>query len=131
MFKGFRDFILRGNVVDLAVGVMIGASFGAVVTALVKGILTPLIAAFFQQPDFSMLAVTLNGSKLMYGDFINALVSFLLSATVVYFFVVTPLNKIMIRFKGPVEETTKTCPECLSVIPLKAKRCAHCGIVVV
>lgn len=130
MLKGFKDFIVRGNVVDLAVGVMIGASFGAVVTALVKGILTPLIAAIFQQPDFSALALTIHGSKLMYGDFINALISFLISATVVYFFVVTPINKVMVRFKGPVEETTKTCPECLSTIPLKAKRCAHCAVVV-
>jgi large conductance mechanosensitive channel len=128
MIKGFKDFIMRGNVVDLAVGVMIGASFGAVVTTLVKGILTPLIAAIFQQPDFSALSFTLNNSKIMYGEFINAVVSFLISATVVYFFIVTPLNKIMLRLKGPIEETTKTCPECLSTIPLAAKRCAHCGV---
>lgn len=126
MLKGFKDFILRGNVVDLAVGVMIGASFGAVVTALVKGVLTPFIAAFFKQPDLSTLAFTINGSNIMYGDFVNALVSFLISATVVYFLVVTPINKIMTRLKGPVEETTKKCPECLSTIPREAKRCAFC-----
>lgn len=126
MLKGFRDFILRGNVVDLAVGVLIGASFNAVTTALVKDILTPLIAAIFQKPDFSALALTINGSRFLYGEFINAAISFLITAAAVYFFVVTPVNKIMLRLKGPVEETTKTCPECLSAIPLKARRCAHC-----
>ncbi|MCI0558140.1 MAG: large conductance mechanosensitive channel protein MscL [Nitrososphaera sp.] len=130
ILKGFKDFILRGNVVDLAVGVMIGASFGAVTTSLVKDILTPLIAAILQQPDFSTLAFSLNGTKLMYGAFMNTVVSFLITATAVYFFVVTPLNKIMLRLKGPVDETTKTCPECLSTIPLKARRCAHCAVVV-
>lgn len=126
MLKGFRDFILRGNVVDLAVGVMIGASFGAVVTALVKGILTPLISAIFKQPDFSTLAFSIRGSDILYGDFLNATASFLISATVVYFFVITPINKIMLSLKGPVEVTTKKCPECLSTIPLQAKRCAFC-----
>lgn len=128
MLKGFRDFILRGNVVDLAVGLLIGASFGAVVNALVKGILTPLIAAIFKQPDFSALAVTVRGSQIMFGDFLNATVSFLISATVIYFFVITPINKVMLSIKGPVvvEPSTKECPECLSKIPIKAKRCAFC-----
>ncbi|MBI5004300.1 large conductance mechanosensitive channel protein MscL [Candidatus Kaiserbacteria bacterium] len=129
MLKGFRDFILRGNVVDLAVGVMIGASFGAVVTTLVKGILTPLISALFSQPDFSKLSFTIHGSQILYGDFLNATASFLITATVIYFIVVTPLNELMLAFKGPVvpeDPTTKECPECLSKIPKKAKRCAFC-----
>lgn len=99
MLKGFRDFVLRGNVVDLAVGVVIGASFGALVTALVKDILTPLIAAIFTQPDFSQLTFTLNGSKFMYGEFINAVIAFLIAAGTIYFFVVLPMNKLLTRFK--------------------------------
>lgn len=126
MLKGFRDFILRGNVVDLAVGVMIGASFGAVVTALVKGVLTPLISAIFKQPDFSVLAFSIRGSNILFGDFLNATFSFLISATVIYFFVITPINKVMLTIKGPVEDTTKKCPECLSTINIKARRCAFC-----
>lgn len=103
MLKGFRDFILRGNVVDLAVGVVIGASFGTVVTALVKDLLTPLIAALVTQPDFSALIFTVNGSKFLYGDFINALIAFLISAFSIYFFVVMPMNKLLERFKKPAE----------------------------
>jgi len=99
MIAGFRDFILRGNVVDLAVGVVIGAAFGSVVSALVKDILTPLIAAVFTQPDFSQLVFTLNGSKFMYGEFINALIAFVIAAGTVYFFVVLPMNKFLARFK--------------------------------
>lgn len=129
MLNGFKQFILRGNVVDLAVGVVVGAAFGAVVTALVKDILTPLIAAIVKQPDFSDLSFTINGSKFMYGDFINALVAFFLVASAVYFFVVVPINKLVARMnkdKKSADPITKKCTECLSVIPLEAKRCAFC-----
>lgn len=126
MFKGFKEFIMRGNVVDLAVGVVMGAAFGTVVTALVKGILTPLIGALFRTPDFSGLYFKLNGSKFLYGDFVNALISFLLVAVGVYFFVVVPMNAVMKRVKRPVDATTKKCPECLSEVPVAARRCAFC-----
>ena len=129
MLKGFKDFILRGNVVDLAVGVVVGAAFGTVVSAIVKDLLTPLIAAIVKQPNFSNLTFTVNGSEFMYGDFINALISFLLVATAVYFFVVLPINKLTEKFKKPgppVESNTKKCPECLSEIPKAATRCAFC-----
>jgi large conductance mechanosensitive channel len=105
--KGFRDFILRGNVVDLAVGVVIGAAFGTVVTSLVKDILTPFIAAVVKQPNFSGLMFTLNGSQFLYGDFLNALISFLIVAATIYFFVVLPVNRLMARFKGPPEAPHK------------------------
>ncbi len=105
--KGFRDFILRGNVVDLAVGVMIGAAFGTVVTALVKDLMTPFIAALIQQPDFSKLVFTVRGSQFLYGDFLNALISFLIVAATIYFFVVMPVNKLMTRFKGSPEAPKK------------------------
>jgi large conductance mechanosensitive channel len=129
MLKGFRQFILRGNVVDLAVAVVIGAAFGAVVAAFVKDLLTPLIAAIFGKPDFSALYADLNGSRFMYGDFINSLVSFLLVAAAVYFFVVLPMNAYMAykkRGEAPPDPTTKQCPECLSEIPIGAHRCAFC-----
>ena len=130
MLKDFRKFILRGNVVDLAVAVVIGAAFGAVVNSLVADLITPLIAAFGGQPDFSSLSFSINGSKLMYGSFINALLSFLILATVVFFFVVQPLNKLMGKLK-PSDEVEKPaereCPECLSGIPAAAKRCKYCG----
>jgi large conductance mechanosensitive channel len=130
MLKGFKKFILRGNVVELAVGVVIGASFGNVVNSLVKGFLTPLIAVIAKVPDFSGLAFTLNGSKFMYGEFVSALISFLLVAVSVYFFVVLPLNALIARTKrGRVEDPdVKNCHECLSEIPYRAKRCAHCTI---
>ncbi len=133
MLEGFKDFILRGNVVDLAVGVVIGASFGAVVTALVKGLLTPLIGAVAKVPDFSGLFFTLNGSKFMYGELINAVISFLLVAAAVYFFVVLPVNKLMekVSKKKEAVANTKKCKECLSEIPLDAKRCGHCTQAVV
>ncbi len=129
MLKGFRDFILRGNVVDLAVAVVIGGAFGAIVTALVTDIINPLIAAIVHKPDFSALVLNVNGGKIMYGLFLNALVSFILIAATVYFFVVVPLNKLMARFKpAPAEPPAmKPCPECLSDIPLAAKRCSHCA----
>ena len=127
--KGFKQFLLRGNVVDLAVGVVIGAAFGAVVTALVKDLLTPLIAAIVKQPDFSALTFTVNDSKFLYGDFINALLSFLIIATAVYFFVVLPINALVARTRKepvPADPTTRKCPECLSEIPIEARKCAFC-----
>lgn len=128
MLKGFKQFILRGNVVDLAVGVVMGAAFGAVVTSVVKDLLTPLIAAIVGKPDFSSIAMEVNGSKLMLGNFLNALISFLLIATAVYFFIVLPVNAIISRARKepPPDPTTKKCPECLSEIPIDARRCAHC-----
>jgi large conductance mechanosensitive channel len=133
MLKGFKEFVLRGNVVDLAVAVVIGGAFGAIVTALVKDLITPLVAALAGKPDFSALTFTINGSKFLYGDFINAVVSFLLVAGAIYFFVVVPINAINSRVKkpAPVEApTTRPCPECLSVIPIAARRCAHCTALV-
>ena len=127
--KGFREFVLRGNVLDLAVAVVMGAAFGAVVTALVKDLLTPLIAAIVGAPDFSGISITVNGSKLLIGDFMNAIIAFLMLATVVYFFVVLPVNHLMARLKRgevPPDPTTKKCPECLSEIPIKARRCGFC-----
>jgi large conductance mechanosensitive channel len=126
MFKGFRDFVLRGNVVDLAVGVVIGAAFGTVVTAFVKDLLTPLIAALVKKPDFSGFAWDVNGSKFLYGDFVNAIISFLLIATAVYYFVVLPVNHLMKRFEKQALPDKKKCPECQSDIPVAAKRCGFC-----
>ncbi len=119
---------MRGNVVDLAVGVVIGAAFTSIVNSLVKDLLTPLVAAIFRQPDFSGLYFTLNHSRFMYGSFINALVSFLIVASTVYFFVVIPINTLIAkaRKEAPEDPATKKCPECLSEIPKEAKRCAHC-----
>lgn len=128
MLKGFKQFILKGNVVDLAVGVVIGVSFGSVVSALVKDIITPIIGVFGGTPDFSALTFTINNSKFLIGDFINALLSFVIVSAVIYFFVVVPMNKLMTmtRKEKPLDPTTKKCPECLSIIPLDAKRCAFC-----
>lgn len=128
VLKEFKQFLLRGNVVDLAVGVVVGAAFGTVVTALVKDILTPLIAAVAKVPDFSGLSFTLNGSKFMYGDFINAVISFLLVASAIFFFVIKPMNLLIERSRKepPADPTTKKCTECMSEIPLTAKRCAFC-----
>jgi large conductance mechanosensitive channel len=128
MIKGLKDFLFRGNVIDLAVAVVIGAAFGAVVTAFVKDLLTPLIAALVGKPDFSELTLTINNSRFLYGDFINALVSFLLVGAAVYFFVVVPMRYYLAR-GGPAEPTTRKCPECLSEIPIAARRCAHCTVV--
>jgi len=132
MFKEFRQFLLRGNVVDLAVGVVVGAAFGTVVTALVTDLLTPLIAAIAKVPDFSGLFFIINGSKFMYGHLINTLISFLLVAIAVFFFVVKPMNMLMakVRKEPPADPTTKKCKECLSEIPLEAKRCSHCAQIV-
>jgi len=129
MLNDFKKFILRGNAVDLAIAVVIGAAFGAIVTALVKDLVTPLIGAIGGKPDFSNLYFTLNHSKFMYGDFLNAVISFLLIAAVIFFCVVQPLNKFVAmsnRNKTVEEPTEKKCPECLSQIPKAARRCAFC-----
>src|ERR1041384_5693164 len=129
MFQGFKQFMLRGNVLDLAVAVVMGAAFGGVVTALVKDLITPLIAAIVGKPDFSAIAFTVNGSKFLIGDFINAVVSFLLIAAAVYFFVIVPVNALMARLRrgeAPPDPTTKKCTECLSEVPIAARRCAFC-----
>jgi large conductance mechanosensitive channel len=129
MLKGFRDFILRGNVTDLAVAVVIGAAFTAIVNALVTDIVSPLIAAIVHKPDFSALILDINGGKIKYGDFMNAIISFLLIAAVVYFVFVLPINALMKKFR-PAEAAppvTRPCPECLSDIPIGAKRCSHCA----
>jgi large conductance mechanosensitive channel len=130
MLSGFKQFILRGNVVDMAVGVVIGAAFGGVVAALTKDLLTPLIAAVVGKPDFSAISFTINGTLFPVGDFINACVSFLLIAAAIYFFVVTPLNALVSRMRkadAPADPTTRKCPECLSEIPIEAQRCAYCA----
>jgi large conductance mechanosensitive channel len=126
--KGFQAFLLRGNVVDLAVGFVIGVAFGGVVTALVKDLVTPLIAALFGKPDFGALTFTVNNSKFLYGDFINAVVSFTVVAAVIYYFVVVPFTALIARMRKepPADPTTKKCPECLSEIPIDARRCAFC-----
>jgi large conductance mechanosensitive channel len=126
--QGFKQFLLRGNVVDMAVGIVIGAAFGTVVTSFVKDLLTPLIAAIVRAPDFSRIAFTLNGSRFPIGDFINALISFLIIAAAVYFAVVLPINALVARMhrEPPADPTTKKCPECISEIPIQAKRCAFC-----
>lgn len=129
VLRDFKQFVLRGNVVDLAVAVVIGAAFGAIVTSLVKDLVTPLIAAIGGKPNFSSLYFTLNGSKFMYGDFLNAVISFLLLAAVVFFFIVQPINKLTEyanRQKAPDDPSEKKCPHCLSDIPKAATRCAFC-----
>lgn len=128
--KGFRNFISRGNLIDLAVAVVIGTAFTAVVTAIVADLITPLIAAVGGQHDFSKLTFTVHGSTFKYGAFINALLSFLIIAAVVYFLIVAPMAKITARFKREVEVTTRDCPECLSTIPIAATRCMYCTTVV-
>ena len=129
MLKGFRQFLLRGNVVDLAVGVVIGAAFGALVTAFVKDLLTPLIAAVAGKPDFSALSFTVNGAKFAYGDFLNMVISFLLISAAVYFCVIVPVNRLVSRARRepPADPATKKCPECLMEIPIDARRCGHCA----
>ena len=128
MIQEFKEFILRGNVVDLAVAVVIGAAFGAVVTSLVADIITPIIGAIVGEPDFSQLDFTINDSRFTYGNFLNALFAFLTIAAAVFFLVVKPVNMLMERSKTerPVEETTRDCPQCLSSIPRAARRCAYC-----
>ncbi len=129
MLKDFKKFILRGNTVDLAVAVVVGAAFGAIVTALVKDLITPLIAAIGGQPDFSHLHITINNSQFMYGDFINAVVSFLIIASVIFFLVIQPINRLTTRAarnKTTDEPTTKKCRHCMSEIQIDATRCAFC-----
>ena len=132
MLKEFKQFLLRGSVVDLAVGVVVGAAFGAIVNALVADFITPFIAAIFQAPDFGGLSFTIHGSKFAYGHFLNTLVSFLLIASAVFFLVVKPMNLLIHhsrRGESP-DPTTKKCPECKSEIPIDARRCAHCTQVI-
>ncbi len=128
MLKDFRDFVLRGNVLDLAVGVVIGAAFGAVVTSLVADLITPIIGAVGGSRDFSALHFTVNGSAFRYGHFLNAVIAFVLIAAAVFFLIVRPVNALMARFKteADVNTPTRPCPECLSQIPAPARRCAFC-----
>lgn len=126
--KGFRQFLLRGNVIDLAVAIVIGAAFVAVVNAFVKDIVTPLIAAIGGQRDFSALDFTINKSRFLYGDFLNQVISFVLIAAIVYYLIVLPVNTLISRARRepPTDPTTKKCQECLSEIPIDARRCAFC-----
>ena len=128
MIKGFRTFILRGNVIDLAVAVIIGAAFTAIVTSLVTNIITPLVAAIVGKPDFSALTLNIHGGIIKYGSFLNSVIDFLLLASVVYFLIVVPMNYVMARITKPVvaEPTTKVCPQCISDVPLIATRCKFC-----
>lgn len=129
MLKEFKQFLLRGNVVDLAVGVVIGAAFGSVVTALVSDILTPFISAVAKVPDLGGLSFFVNGSRILYGHFLNSLISFILVATTVFFFVIKPINLLVSRSRreSPVDPTETKCSECLSDIPISAKRCKYCA----
>ena len=126
--KGFREFITRGNLLELAVAVIIGTAFTAVVTAIVKDLITPLIGAIWRQPNFSSLTFTVHGSKFLYGDFINALLAFVIIAAVVYFLIVLPMAKLIMRLERNKEATERDCPECLSAIPLSATRCKYCTV---
>jgi large conductance mechanosensitive channel len=127
MIKGFRDFILRGNVIDLAVAVIIGAAFASITKSLVEDIITPLIAAVIGKPDFSYLVLNIEKTPIRYGNFLNAVIYFLIIAFVIYFLLVLPVQKLLARIKGPEAVANKTCPECLSEIPLAAHRCKFCG----
>ncbi|HET9467955.1 MAG TPA: large conductance mechanosensitive channel protein MscL [Vicinamibacterales bacterium] len=129
MLKGFKEFVLRGNVLDLAIAVVIGAAFTNLINALVKDLITPLIGALVGKPDFSAWVVTVNGSPFLIGDFVNAVIAFVLMAAAVYFFVVAPMNAWIERRRrgqAPPDPTTKKCPECLSEVPIAARRCAFC-----
>jgi large conductance mechanosensitive channel len=130
MFKGFRDFILRGNVMDLAVAVIIGAAFTAIVTALTDNIIKPLLGAVIGKPDFGYLVGHINGGEIKYGNFVTAIVNFLILAAVVYFFLVLPTQYLLKKFNPPAAEAppaTKTCGECLSDVPVAARRCKFCA----
>ena len=127
MLKGFRDFVLRGNVLDLAVAVIIGAAFTSIVASITKDIINPLVAAIIGKPDFSALVLHLHGGVITYGNFINAVIAFVLLAAVIYFLIVLPANRLMAKFKGREAVTNKTCGECLSEIPVAARRCKFCG----
>jgi large conductance mechanosensitive channel len=126
MLKGFKDFISRGNVIDLAVAVVIGTAFAALVKSLVENLLTPVVAAIIGEPNFSYLHFTINGSVFYYGNFINATITFLSVAAAVYYLVVLPLERTKKRSESDVEPGIRDCPECLSEIPVAARRCAHC-----
>ncbi len=130
MLSGFKQFLMRGNVVDLAVGVVIGAAFGSVVNSLVADLITPLISAVAKLPDFSKLAIVLNGTSIGYGKFLNAVIAFVIVAAAIYFLVVTPMARLIARVSGPKSPTTKSCDECLSEIPSEARRCKHCTQVI-
>ena len=127
MLNNFKRFLLRGNVIDLAVAVVIGAAFGAVVNSLVKDMITPVLG-IPGSIDFSGLKFSINGSTFMYGSFLNSIISFIVIAAIVYFFIVVPVNALIARTRTekPADPTTRKCPECLSEIPIAAKRCAHC-----
>ena len=126
MLKEFREFLLRGNLIEIAVGLVLALAFTAVVTSFVENLITPLIAAVFGQPDFSGLDFEINGSVFRYGEFLNAVLAFVLIAAVLFFLVVKPLNALAARRAGDEEASTRACPECLSDIPAGARRCAHC-----
>ena len=128
MFNDFKAFLLRGNVIDLAVAVVIGAAFKAIIDSFVTDLVTPMIGAFGGEPDFSTLHFTINSSRFMYGAFINQVISFVIIAAVIFFFVITPVNALMARAKKEpaADPTLKKCPECVSDIPVNAKRCAFC-----
>ncbi|GAA3442379.1 large conductance mechanosensitive channel protein MscL [Planomonospora venezuelensis] len=126
MLSGFKKFLLRGNVLELAVAVMIGTAFNAIVQSLVKDVFTPMLAAIGGQPRFEDLVLHVGSSPIRYGVFLNAVFSFLIMAAVVYFFVITPYEKLTARFSTPEETTLRECPECLSEIPKAAVRCSHC-----
>ncbi|MGH7195181.1 MAG: large conductance mechanosensitive channel protein MscL [Candidatus Saccharimonadales bacterium] len=129
ILKDFKKFILRGNVVDLAVAVVIGAAFGKIITALVSDFITPLIASIYSSSSFAKDYFTFNGSKFMYGDFVNAIITFVIIAAVIFFLIIQPINKLHARAerrKTPLEPTDRACPECLSLVPKAASRCAFC-----
>lgn len=129
MLKGFKEFVLRGNVLDLAIAVVLGAAFSNLITAMVKDLITPLIGALIGKPDFSAWVVTVNGSEFLVGDFLNALIAFVLMAAAIYVFVVAPMNAWIARRRrgeAPTDPTTKKCPECISEVPIAARRCAFC-----
>lgn len=128
--KGFRQFLMRGNLIELAVAVVIGTAFTAIVTALVKDLITPLIAAVGGQPNFSKIAFTVHKSTFSIGDFINALVSFVIIASVVYFLLVMPMAKLVERLNRHKAATERDCPECLSAIPVAATRCKFCTAII-
>jgi large conductance mechanosensitive channel len=126
MLKGFRDFLLRGNVVDLAVAVVIGAAFSAIVASLVSDLINPLLSAIVGKPDFSAFVLTVHGGKIKYGNFMNAVITFLLNASAVYFLFVLPFSALLKRFAAPPPPSTRACPQCLGDIPLAATRCKFC-----
>lgn len=126
MLREFRQFIFRGNLIDLAVAIVVGTAFGLLVTAFVADLITPIVAAIFGKPDFGALTFTINGSVFRYGDFLNALIAFLSVAAAIFFFVVKPMNAIQARRAGPEAPSTRPCPQCTSEISLAARRCPFC-----